>query len=64
MSVILLGKSSTWQNLCPPERHVTPEITVDSLARAPDTAQLINKLQPITAIHINFHSAVSAGYCS
>jgi len=41
-----------------------PAITADSLARAPNTAQLINNLQPITAIHTNLHSAVSAGYCS
>ena len=38
MTVILLGKSSRLQNLCQPERHVTPEITADSLKRAPNTA--------------------------
>jgi len=41
-----------------------PAITADSLTRAPDTAQLINKPQPITTIHTNLHSAVSVGYCS
>jgi len=38
MTVILLGKSSRRQNMCQPERHVTPEITADSLTRASDTA--------------------------